>query len=221
MSAIFTLSKHHPKYPPLLMHISDPPEVLFFRGVRGNIPINLERTVGIVGTRDMSAYGKSVTVALVSALVRSGVTIVSGMARGIDTVAHTVALRNGGQTIAVLGCGVDIVAPPGNKKLYDEIIGSGRGVVMSEFAPGVRPPKPQFITRNRIISGLSRGIVVVEGDERSGALITARFAAEQGREVFAVPGQITDLKSRASSILLKNGATLVESADDILVTLGL
>lgn len=171
--------------------------------------------MAVVGTRQMTTYGKAVTEKLVGELVIHGFTIVSGMALGIDAAAHWAAIKAGGKTIAVLGCGIDIIAPRGNSRLYWQIVKSG-GIIVSEIPPGMITPKAQFVTRNRIISGLSLGVVVVEGDEHSGALITARYAAVQGREVFAVPGPITSIYSRAGAILLKNGAKLVESVDDII-----
>lgn len=210
---IATIFRTDSRYPPLLREIPDPPKVLYVRG-RGS-KINLEKTIAVVGTRKMTPYGRRVTENLVTELVKNGFTIVSGMALGVDTVAHETAIANGGKTIAVLGCGVDIIYPNVNARLYWDIVGGG-GAVVSEIAPRIRTDKKQFVTRNRIISGLSFGVVVIEGDEHSGALITAKYAAEQGREVFAVPGPITSRYSRASSILLQNGAKLVQSADDIL-----
>ncbi len=200
------------QYPRLLKEISDPPAVLYVRG-RGT-KINLEKTIAVVGTRQVTPYGREMTRRLVTDLVKKGFTIVSGMAIGVDTVAHQTAIAAGGKTIAVLGCGIDIIAPPSNARLYWEIV-HGHGAVVSEIAPGIRPDKERFVTRNRIISGLSLGVVVMEGSEHSGTLITAKYAAEQGREVFAVPGPITSRYSRAANILLKNGAKLVESASDI------
>lgn len=147
-------------------------------------------------------------------LVQKGYTIVSGLALGVDAIAHETAINAGGKTIAVLGCGIDIIAPAGNTDLYWRII-KGNGAVISEIPPGMRTDKKRFVTRNRIISGLSLGVVVTQGARKSGSLITARYAAEQGREVFAVPGPVTDMYSGAASFLLKNGAKLVESADDI------
>jgi len=138
----------------------------------------------------------------------------------VDAVAHWAALNAGGKTIAVLGCGIDIITPSRNASLYWAIVNGGCAVV-SEIPPGIRTDKKRFVTRNRIISGLSLGVVVIEGGEHSGTLITAKYAADQGREVFAVPGPITSKYSRASSILLKNGAKLVESADDIIEELRL
>lgn len=207
------LPLNHPKYPRLLTEISDPPGVLYVRGI--GTKIDLERTVAVVGTRNVTPYGIAVTQQLVQALVSKGYVIVSGLALGVDTVAHESAIFGGGKTIAVLGAGIDIIYPKDNASLYWNII-RGNGAVVSEFGFGVNTPVERFTTRNRIISGLSRGVVVIEGDEHSGSLITARYAAEQGRDVFAVPGQITSRYSRATSLLLKNGAKLVESADDII-----
>lgn len=212
---ITVLTQKNAKYPRLLMEIPDPPIVLYVRGKRSKKPINLDKTIAVVGTREITDYGAQVTVQLVKGLVKMGYTIVSGLAKGVDTVAHKTAIKEGGKTIAVLGSGIDIIAPPSNTDLYWDII-EGHGAVVSEMAPGLRPSKKLFVTRNRIISGLSQGVVVVEGSERSGTLITARYAGEQGREVFAVPGPVTSRFSRAASILLKNGATLVETAQDII-----
>lgn len=210
---ISALTLDSPKYPRLLKEIPDPPEKLYVRG-HGD-KINLEKTIAVVGARQNTSYGKEVTKRLVTDLVKKDFTIISGLATGIDTVAHWAAIHAGGKTIAVLGCGIDIIAPPGNTDLYWEII-NGHGAVVSEIPLGVRPGKIRFVTRNRIISGLSLGVVVIEGGEHSGTLITAKYAAEQGRDVFAVPGPVTSKMSRAASILLKSGAKLVESASDII-----
>lgn len=207
------LSISDPRYPRLLKEISDPPSSLWVLG-RGT-HINMEKTVAVVGTRRITPYGADITQRIVSGLVKNGVTIVSGMAIGVDTAAHRAAIDAGGKTVAVLGCGIDIIAPAVNASLYWDIAG-GRGAVVSEIPPGIRTDKKQFVTRNRIISGLSLGVVVIEGGEHSGTLITAKYAADQGRDVFAVPGPVTSPVSRAANILLKNGAKLVESADDIL-----
>lgn len=177
--------------------------------------INMEKTIAVVGTRHVTNYGKDVTKKLVTDLVNRGYTIVSGLAYGVDAIAHQAAIDAGGKTIAVLGCGIDIIAPSSNATLYWDIV-NGYGAVVSEIPPGIRTDKKRFVTRNRIISGLALGVLVIEGGEHSGTLITAKYAAEQGREVFAVPGPITSKYSRAASILLKNGAKLVESADDII-----
>ena len=177
--------------------------------------MSLTRTIAVIGTRQVTAYGIQVSKQLVTELVSAGFTIVSGMAIGVDSVAHQTAIDAGGKTIAVLGCGVDIIWPPSNATLYEHII-NGHGAVVSEIAPGTRTSKAQFLTRNRIISGLSLGVLVIEGAGRSGTLATARYASIQGREVFAVPGPITSRMSQAPAILLKNGAKLVESARDII-----
>lgn len=209
-----------PRYPKLLKQITDAPFVLYVKGKRGEMPIDMTRTIGVVGTRKVSSYGAEVTERIAGDLARSGCTVISGMAYGVDAIAHASSLEAGGSTVAVLGCGVDVIAPFGNSWLYHEIIESGRGAIVSEMPLGFRPSKGLFPARNRIISGLSRGIVVMEGAEDSGSLITARYAAEQGREVFAVPGAITNPNSRGPAKLIKNGATLVESAADILSEIG-
>lgn len=175
--------------------------------------IDGSKTIAVVGARLVTPYGRQVTKKLVTELVHRGFTVVSGMAIGIDTVAHWTAIAAGGKTIAVLGCGIDIIYPAVNARLYWAV--AEHGAVVSEFGGGVITAKAQFSARNRIISGLSRGVVVIEGTDTSGTLITAKYAAQQGREVFAVPGPVTSPTSRASSILLKNGAKLVENADDI------
>lgn len=211
----------HDRYPKFLREISDPPIVLYVKGKRGDGLIDLTRTVGVVGTRKISAYGTEMTARIAGGLAANGVTVVSGMAYGVDAVAHAAALDAGGATVAVLGCGVDIIAPPVNTRLYHRIIDSGRGAVVSEMPLGLRPSKGLFPARNRIISGLSLGVVVTEGADDSGALITARYAAEQGREVFAVPGPVTSPTSRGPSRLIKDGATLVESAEDVMNELNL
>ncbi|MFZ5845586.1 MAG: DNA-processing protein DprA, partial [Patescibacteria group bacterium] len=213
---VSVLTLTDPNYSRLLAATADAPFLLYVKGKRGEQPINLKRTIAVVGTRKVSHYGEEVTRKLVSELVGYGFTIVSGLAYGVDAVAHQAALEAGGQTIAVLGCGIDIIAPPSNARLYWEITTGGQGAIMSEMPLRLRPSRGLFPARNRIISGLSLGVVVTEGAEDSGALITARSAAEQGREVFAVPGPITSLYSRGPAKLLKSGAKLVESVEDIL-----
>jgi len=210
---VTVLAIDNPKYPRLLKEIPDPPKVLYVRG-KGS-KINLEKTIAVVGTRHVTAYGIEITKKIVKGLVLKGFTIVSGLAFGVDTIAHQTAIDAGGKTIAVLGCGIDIIAPLRNTDLYWQII-KGHGAIVSEIPLGVRPDKKVFVTRNRIISGLSLGVVVTEGARTSGSLITARYAGEQGREVFAVPGPVTSEFSGAASFLLKNGAKLVESASDVL-----
>jgi DNA processing protein len=208
-----------PRYPKLLREIPDAPLLLYVRGTKTHTPIDFGRAVAVVGTRRVTPYGREVTARLVADLVGYGCTIVSGMAYGVDAVAHEAAIAAGGNTIAVLGCGIDIVAPPSNARLYD-LIRSGHGAIVSEMPLGMRPTKGLFPARNRIISGMCQGVVVTEGADDSGALITARNAAEQGRDVFAVPGPITSSLSRGPARLLKEGAILAESAADIATGLG-
>lgn len=198
-------------YPEMLRHIYDPPPVLYFRG---EICPGDNTALAIVGTRVASEYGKTVAKTLARELAARGITVVSGMARGIDTASHLGAVEAGGRTIAVLGCGLDIVYPAENRTVMERI--AAAGAVLSPFPFGTKPEAGNFPARNRLISGLSLGTVVVEAQEKSGALITADFALEQGREVFAVPGNITSKNSRGTHYLLKQGAKLVESLADIL-----
>ena len=204
------------RYPKLLKEISDPPFFLYVKGKRTDAPIDMDKTIAIVGTRKATAYGISMTKQFVRDLVRVGFTIISGMAYGIDAVAHETTIACGGKTIAVLGCGVDICAPYSNVHIYRKLSCEGFGAVVSEMPLGLRPEKGLFIARNRIISGLSRGVVVIEGEKDSGTLITARNAGEQGRDVFAVPGPVTSETSHGPAALLKSGAILAESVHDIL-----
>jgi DNA processing protein len=197
-------------YPVKLMNIYDRPPFLY---VRGNLNKN-DTNIAIVGSRLASTYGKYTTERISRELALKGLTIVSGMARGIDSVAHRGALTAHGRTIAVLGSGLDVIYPPENKKLYADIIQNG--AVISEFPLGTPPRSANFPTRNRIISGMSYGVVIVEAGEKSGSLITARLALEQGREVFAVPGSIDAAGSRGTNKLIKQGAKLIENTDDIL-----
>jgi len=203
-----------PEYPDLLAETSEAPPVLFYRG-------NIETTHGpaicIVGSRRSSRRGLVVARELAWELSRRGFLVVSGMARGIDTVVHDGALAGGGSTCAVLGCGIDIAYPPENAPLAMEI--SRNGCVLSEFPPGTPPMKHHFPMRNRILSGMSLGVVVVEAKLASGAMITARWAADQGREVFAVPGPVEQETCRGPHRLIKEGACLVEDVDDILSAL--
>ncbi len=210
---IQVLTLRDKNYPHLLSQISDAPFVLYIRGI---LDWDLSCTIGVVGTRKVTSYGTDVTRKLVEGLVDRGMTIVSGLAYGVDAVAHETAVSLKGKTIAVLGCGVDIVHPVSNSTLYWTIIKKNLGCIISEFPPGMIAEKGLFPARNRIISGLSLGILVTEGASDSGALITARYAAEQGREVFAVPGPITSEMSDAPTILLKQGAKMVTEVADIL-----
>ena len=203
------------KYPTLLKNISDPPICLYIKGNLENDSSGEIPYIGIVGTRRPTAYGQFVADYFSSQLVLAGCTIVSGMAIGVDGIAHMAALREGGRTIAVLGCGVDIVYPQVHTALYRQIIQKG-GLILSEFPPGQIVRKGLFVARNRIISGLSKGILVVEGTKDSGSLITAKFAAEQGRDVFAPPVPLNSEMSQAPNILLKQGAKFVTGPNDIL-----
>jgi DNA processing protein len=203
-------------YPRLLREISLPPPILY---VRGRLLPADDMAVAIVGTRRASAYGRQVAERLAADLVAQGITVVSGLARGIDTHAHTAALDAGGRTIAVLGCGPDLVYPPENARLASRILESG--AVVTEFAPGTQPEAGNFPARNRLISGLSLGVLVAEAPEDSGALITTRFAAEQGRDVFAVPGNIYSRASTGANRLIQDGAKLVMDVADILEELNL
>jgi len=205
-----------PDYPPRLAEIYDPPLVLF---TRGELRAQHEYAVAIVGTRKPSPYGHRVAQRLGRELAARGITVVSGLATGIDTAAHSGALEAGGQTIAVLGCGVDVVFPAENAELMHRIV--QEGCVVSSFFMGMKPSRGCFPYRNRIISGLSLATVVVEAPPGSGSLITARNAAEQGREVFAVPGHIGDRNSMGPHSLIREGAKLVETVEDILVELDL
>lgn len=203
-------------YPPRLAEIYDPPLLLF---VRGELRDEDETAVAVVGTRQASPYGVRMAEKFGRELASRGVTVVSGMAGGIDAAAHRGAIEAGGRTIAVLGNGVDVVYPSENAGLMDEII--RHGCVLSQFPMGVQPSKGHFPFRNRIISGLSLGTLVVEAPLRSGALITARQAAEQGREVFAVPGPVGSRGSEGPHALIREGARLVERVEDILLELEL
>jgi len=213
---IHLISFQDDKYPQNLLHTFNPPSLLY---IRGSLKEEDKDAVAMVGTRRATIYGKMMVRKLARDLAKEGLTIVSGMARGVDTAAHLGALEAGGRTIAVLGCGVDVVYPLENRRLMAEIIESG--AVISEFPLRTSPEGVNFPRRNRIISGLSKGVVVVEAPLRSGALITADFALEEGREVFAVPGNINSPYSQGTNRLIKQGAKLVEDAQDILEELDL
>ena len=200
----------NPRYPALLKNIHDPPVVIY---VRGNPAVLNCRGIGMVGSRAATHYGSNIAEDMAKSLTRQGFTIISGMALGIDTAAHKGALAAEGRTIAVLGCGLDIVYPPGNRRLYKDI--AATGAVVSEYPLGTLPDNFRFPARNRIISGLSLGVVVVEAANRSGSLITAKHALGQGREVFAVPGRIDSAKSAGTHSLLQQGAKLVQNVSDI------
>jgi len=201
-------------YPARLKEIEQPPPVLF---VRGTYTTDDHFAVAVVGTRRITSYGRQITEDIASYLAGNGMTVISGLARGVDAVAHTAALKAGGRTIAVLGCGVDKIYPPEHRGLAEEML--GRGGLMSDYALGTPPDASNFPPRNRIISGLALAVVVVEAGETSGALITAEFAAEQGREVFAVPGSILAAQSKGTNRLIEHGAHPLLSAADLMQAL--
>lgn len=197
-------------YPHLLKNICDPPVCLYVKGkLLGDEP-----SVGVVGSRKASGYGLSMAKKISSELSQYHICVISGMARGIDTAAHLGALSAGGRTIAILGCGLDIIYPPENRRLMEQIIQNG--AVVSEYPPGVMPEPYHFPVRNRIVSGMSVGVLVVEAGEKSGSLITAQMALEQGRDVYALPGNIISTNSRGTNKLIQDGAKLVTSIEDIL-----
>jgi DNA processing protein len=215
-SGLQTIAWGDPLYPPMLAAIPDAPAVLWLRGHAAALS---RPQIAIVGARAASAYGLDTARRLASELVARGFAIVSGLARGIDGAAHRGALDGRGITVGVLGSGADIMYPPEHDQLGREI--ECAGAITSEFPPGTEPLPFHFPMRNRIISGLSRGIVVVEASERSGSLITAHAAIEQGREVMAVPGSVLNGRNGGGHALIKDGAALVERAEDVLDALGL
>lgn len=208
------VGRDHPQYPPLLKEISDPPIGLYRLGKYDFS----KPTVAIVGTRHSSLYGQSVAQRFAADLAQMGFCIVSGMARGIDTFAHKGALEvEGGSTVCVFGCGIDIVYPPENVDIYREA--QVNGAVISEFPFGRRADRQTFPMRNRVVSGLSHAVIVVESDDAGGSMITAKFAGEQGRVVCAIPGRIDQKSSRGSHQLIRDGAVLIRNVDDLLVEL--
>ena len=198
-------------YPPLLLEIPAPPPVLYYRG---QITETDTTAVAIVGTRRATAYGRDMAYRIAFDLAKAGVTIVSGLATGVDGVAHRAALEAGGRTLAVLGSGIDVIYPGQHRDLADRI--SKQGAVISDYPLGTQPDRYNFPPRNRIISGLSLGVVVIEAPESSGALITVNFAAEQGRDAFAVPGPVNAPSSAGCLRIIREGATMVRSAEDVM-----
>lgn len=203
-------------YPRRLKEIAQPPPVLF---VRGSINVEDDWAVSVVGTRRVTPYGRQVAMEIARFLAQNGVTLVSGLARGVDAIAHQAALQAGGRTFAVLGSGVDVIYPPEHRKLADEII--KQGAVISDYPLGTQPESTNFPPRNRIIAGLSLATIVVEAGETSGALITAEFAVEQGRDVFAVPGSILTPQSEGTNKLIEQGARPLLRMTEILDALKL
>lgn len=204
------------EYPAHLKEVDQPPPVLY---LRGEITTEDSWAVAIVGTRAVTAYGRQVTEEIASVLCRNGVTIVSGLARGVDAVAHSAAIKAGGRTLAVLGSGVDKIYPPEHRGMAERI--ASQGAVISDYAPGTPPDSSNFPPRNRIISGLSMAVIVIEAAQTSGALITAAFAADQGRDVFAVPGNIFAPQSKGTNRLIFNGAKPLLAVEDVLQALDL
>jgi DNA processing protein len=203
-------------YPALLKEIDDAPPVIY---VRGDLTAADEWAVSVVGTRRPTPYGRQVAEELSYQLASNGICVISGLARGIDAIAHRAALQAGGRTVAVLACGLDIIYPPEHAKLAQEII--DHGALISEYPLGTQPRGDYFPRRNRIMSGISLGVLVVEGDMKSGAIITARWAADQNREVFAIPGSIFSPQSRGANDLIQQGAKLVHRIEDVLEELNL
>lgn len=204
------------EYPARLKQIDQPPPVLY---VKGTLIPQDDWAVAVVGTRRITAYGRQVAGELGGYLANNGITVVSGLARGVDSVAHEAALNHAGRTISVLGCGVDRIYPPENRQLADRII--SQGALISDYPPGTPPDSANFPPRNRIISGLSRATVVVEAGKESGALITATFAVDQGRDVFAVPGNIYAPQSKGANELIQQGARPLLAFEEILDSLNL
>ncbi|HOZ38150.1 MAG TPA: DNA-processing protein DprA [Anaerolineaceae bacterium] len=201
-------------YPRYLKEIAQPPPVLFYKG---SITAADDLAVAIVGTRNVTAYGKQITRDTAEYLAQNGVTVVSGLARGVDGLAHHAAIEAGGRTIAVLGSGVDVIYPPEHRRLAEQI--QEQGAIVSDYAPGTKPDGINFPPRNRIISGLSRATIVIEAGEKSGALITAKFAVEQDREVFAVPGSVLSPMSRGTNDLIGEGAMPMTNPKSVLEAL--
>ncbi len=214
----YVLTPDSEMYLPALKEIYDPPYCLY---VRGDLTYNDQFALAVVGSRKMTSYGKSSTEVLVAGAVERGLTIVSGLALGTDAVAHKTALRVGGRTIAVLASGVDVITPYSNVAIARSILSSGKGAVISECPLGTKPRKQSFPVRNRIISGLSLGTLVVEAGQTSGTMHTAKSCLEQGRDVFAVPGSIFSEQSVGTHTLIKSGAKLVHSMEDIIAEISL
>jgi DNA processing protein len=210
-TAIKSLTPLHKNYPTNLLSLTPPPPLLY---VKGNILSQDKQAIALIGTRNMTRYGQKITKKFAQSFVKVGLTIVSGLARGIDTVAHQTALNSGGRTIAVLGSGLDLIYPPENLNLAQKIIQNG--ALISEFTPGTKPLGKNFLARNRLISALSLAVVVIEGAQKSGTLSTATHAANQNREVFAVPGPIDSPQSQAPHYLIQQGAHLATCPEDVL-----
>jgi len=216
LKEINIITLNSPDYPENLKNIYDPPPFLY---VKGSFVEGDKNSVAVVGSRNASEYGIKVTQEISRNLASLGITIVSGMARGIDSAAHIAAIQGGGRTVAVLGSGVDVIYPPENRRLFERI--TENGAVVSEYPLGTRPNSYNFPPRNRIISGFSLGVLVVEASPKSGSLITAKLALDQGRDVYAVPGNVYSYKAKGTHSLLKSGAKLVDNANDIVEELNI
>lgn len=201
-------------YPKNLLHIYDTPPILYYKGDKELLHTNI---IAMVGCRECSDYGKEVSIKFSQKLAQNGITVISGMAKGIDSYSHIGCIKAKGKTIAVLGNGIDIIYPKENSLLYNRILSTG-GLILSEYVIGTKPSKLTFPARNRIISGLSNGVVVVEAKEKSGTLNTVDFALEQGKEIFVIPGNITSSNSVSTNKLIKQGANCVTCVEDILNT---
>lgn len=216
---VWILTQYHEGYPKHLKEISDPPIALFGKGDINSIDFNKDTCIGIVGTRKPTPYGRHIAEELGRMCAANGMVVVSGMAMGIDTISHKAAIDEAGRTIAVQGTGIDMVYPPENKPLHEQIL-KHYGLIISEYPLGYGITRGQFVLRNRIIVGLSKAILVVEGGIHSGSLITARYAAENGRDVYALPGPITSEMSEGPHILLREGAHVLMGIDDLMHEFG-
>lgn len=215
-SGVCVVRKGEKGYPKKLYHITDPPHLLFYRG---RLPADDQRAVAMVGARECTDYGREMAKKIARTLAATGMTVISGMARGIDSASHMGAIEGGGETYALLGCGPDICYPGSAKRLYETLV--SRYGVLSEYAPGTPPEKGFFPARNRLISALSDAVLVIEARARSGSLITADFALEQGRDVYALPGRITDALSHGTNQLIRQGASPIVSIEVLLEDLKL
>lgn len=211
------IHRGHADYPRNLKEIPDPPAVLF---ARGSLAEPDRFAVAVVGSRQATPYGRTIAGRLARDLAQAGITVVSGGALGIDAAAHHATVEAGGRTLVVLGCGLDVEYPRANQRLFQQVVERGQGAVLTEYPPGATPEPWRFPLRNRVISGLSMAVVVVEAGAHSGALVTATAAAEQGRDVMAVPGNVDRETSRGCNGLIRDGAVLVETAQDVLRALG-
>lgn len=209
------ITRRNTEYPPYLQEVYDPPMALY---AKGPLSLDRERMIAIVGSRRCTRYGQDMAHKLGAELAQQGITVVSGLARGIDTASHVGALSKGGETIGVLGCGIDVVYPPENGKLFVQM--AEQGALVTEYLPGTPPTGSHFPLRNRIISGMSQGVVLVEATKGSGAMITVDYALDHGREIFAVPGNVTSSQSAETNRLIYEGRCMARDVGDILFGMG-